>query len=156
MGGFAGGGSFILVPVYVTEISSDHVRGFLGSLTVLCHNIGILVAYIACSYANYYTVPYIGIVSSIVFTIWCLTIPESPKYLVEKGRLEESARAWEYFNDTKFVAAEHKREVMHGEKLSWKDFRKYNYLSRKAKTFVGAFLLQVNQLLGEACTWASS
>lgn len=82
------------------------------------------MAYITCSYIDYYKVPYIGIVASIFYTIWCYTIPESPKYLLEEGRLEQGARAWEYFNDKKFDPSEHKREVQHGEKLTLKDFCK--------------------------------
>lgn len=96
LGGFGGGGSFILVPVYVTEISSDAIRGTLGSLTVLSHNLGILVSFIACSYANYYTVPFIGIIASIIFFVGCLSIPESPKYLMEKGRIQEANAAAEW------------------------------------------------------------
>lgn len=93
MGGFGGGGSFILVPVYVTEIADDNIRGVLGSLTVLSHNIGIVTSYIACSYVDYFTVPYIGICASVLFFFWCFLIPESPTYLLERGRQEEAQKA---------------------------------------------------------------
>uniref|UniRef100_A0A336KU46 CSON014839 protein n=1 Tax=Culicoides sonorensis TaxID=179676 RepID=A0A336KU46_CULSO len=90
LGGFGGGGSFILVPVYVTEIADDNIRGILGSLTVLSHNFGIIISYIVCSYANYFTMPYIGIIASIIFFFWCMMIPESPTYLLERGKVSEA------------------------------------------------------------------
>jgi len=121
LAGFGGGGSFIVVPVYVTEIASDHVRGLFGSLTVLSHNFGIVAAYIACSYLNYFTVPYFGVVFSIIFFVWCFTIPESPKYLLERNELERAAIAWEYFNEGKFSAKDHEKNISSGESLTKRD-----------------------------------
>lgn len=104
LGGFGGGGSFILVPVYVTEIADDKIRGILGSLTVLSHNFGIVISYIACSYADYFTVPYIGICASVVFFFWCMMIPESPTYLLERGRHMEAEKASIWLGKTALVS----------------------------------------------------
>lgn len=124
LAGFAGGGSFIVVPIFVTEIADDHVRGLFGSLTVLSHNLGIVISYVACSYVDYFTVPYFGVGASILFFVWCLTIPDSPKYLMEKGQLDLAGTAWEYFHDTKFTIKDHEMHIGGREKLSKKDFCK--------------------------------
>ncbi|XP_063701181.1 facilitated trehalose transporter Tret1-like [Culicoides brevitarsis] len=106
LGGFGGGGSFIIVPVYVTEIANNDIRGILGSLTVLLHNIGLVISYAVCSYAHYFTVPYIGIGASVIFFVWSLMIPESPTYLMERGRTAEAEKACIWLGKEKIVSVE--------------------------------------------------
>lgn len=90
--GLPAGGCFNLVPMYVKEISQDNIRGILVALAMSFPNIGYLSMYAMGSYLNYYLILWIvlsmSIVSGILFTILA---PESPAYLVKRGKIEVSA-----------------------------------------------------------------
>ncbi|KAL1386843.1 hypothetical protein pipiens_000397, partial [Culex pipiens pipiens] len=43
LGGFAGGGTFSVIPLFVSEISEDRIRGTLGAILSITCNIGILL-----------------------------------------------------------------------------------------------------------------
>jgi MFS family permease len=81
--GFGGGGAFVMIPMFVAEISEDRVRGRLGSMLVLSCNIGILFAYVAGYFVNYVESACIMLPIPIVFFIGFLFFPDTPTYLVK-------------------------------------------------------------------------
>ncbi|XP_075972508.1 facilitated trehalose transporter Tret1-like [Anticarsia gemmatalis] len=89
--GLSAGGCFHVVPMYIKEISQDNIRGTLGSMAILFQNVGILTMYSLGWYLDYYTVLYLVVGLPVVTTIIFIKAPESPSFLVKKGRLEEAA-----------------------------------------------------------------
>ncbi len=99
IGGIAIGGSSVLAPVYISEIVPAQRRGALVGLFQFNVVLGILVAYLS----NFALAALLsgddawrwklfsGAVPATVFLALLFAIPESPRWLVVKGRLEEAA-----------------------------------------------------------------
>lgn len=111
VGGMGIGVASIVCPMYISEISVAKSRGMLVSLYQLAVTIGVVGAYIS----NYYLLHYaqssptvdgvikyifvdewwrgmlgVGVVPSLIFLIAVMFIPESPRWLVLKGRLDRA------------------------------------------------------------------
>lgn len=111
IGGMGIGVASIVCPMYISEISVAKSRGMLVSLYQLAVTIGVVGAYIS----NYYLLHYaeskpevsgmmkyilvdewwrgmlgVGVVPSLIFLVAVLFIPESPRWLVLKGRLDRA------------------------------------------------------------------
>ncbi|SHL93199.1 MFS transporter, sugar porter (SP) family [Streptomyces yunnanensis] len=80
----------VVVPLYLTELAPKHLRGGLTSLMQLLVTVGIFVAYVtdyllADSGAWRWMIG-LGVVPAAVLALGILTQPESPRWLVGKGR----------------------------------------------------------------------
>ncbi|XP_026479970.1 facilitated trehalose transporter Tret1-like [Ctenocephalides felis] len=91
--GIAGGGIIVLVPMYVSEIADDNIRGALGSWLVLLINVGLLIGYLLGACVTYFWLNIILSLGPILFLILFLVVPETPVWLVRSGRVEEARRA---------------------------------------------------------------
>src|SRR5262252_7207457 len=96
VGGVAIGIASTLSPLYVAEISPAQKRGLLVSLNQLAIVTGILLSY-SVNYlltgagpANWRWMFALAALPSIAFLLMLLFIPESPRWLVEKGREQEA------------------------------------------------------------------
>lgn len=95
--GLAVGATSVVAPMYISEISPAHKRGFLVSFNQFAITIGILLAYVfdyllmglgADSWRYMLAVPTIF---GVIFLILLLTsFPESPRWLLGKGKKEEA------------------------------------------------------------------
>src|SRR5438309_10385548 len=98
VGGVAIGIASTLSPLYIAEISPAKKRGLLVSLNQLAIVTGILLSY-SVNYlltgvgpANWRWMFASAAVPSIAFLLTLLVIPESPRWLMQKGREQEAAR----------------------------------------------------------------
>jgi sugar porter (SP) family MFS transporter len=96
VGGIAIGIASTLSPLYIAEISPAHKRGLLVSLNQLAIVTGILLSY-SVNYlltgagpANWRWMFASAAVPSIAFFFTLLFIPESPRWLMQKGRQQEA------------------------------------------------------------------
>src|SRR3546814_1402330 len=99
--GLAIGGSAVLAPVYIAEIAPPRHRGFLVGLFQLMIVTGILVAYLS----NATIAGLVGgdtawrwklgvtALPALIFFILLFAIPNSPRWLLAKGRREEAGMA---------------------------------------------------------------
>lgn len=106
IGGIAVGIASILSPMYISEIAPAEKRGRLVSLNQLAIVIGILVAF----FSNYllaatgdncwrWMLAVMGL-PAILFFVTLLFIPESPRWLAQKGRSKEAYVILEKINGT--------------------------------------------------------
>ncbi|KAH7848429.1 hypothetical protein Vadar_002664 [Vaccinium darrowii] len=95
--GIGVGYSLMIAPVYTAEISPAMTRGFLSSFPEVFINIGILLGYIF-NYAlsglpediNWRLMLGLAAIPAVVVAGGVMAMPESPRWLVMKGRLGEA------------------------------------------------------------------
>lgn len=93
--GTAVGGASALVPVYLAEMAPARLRGSLSTLNQLMITIGILTAYIvnfafADAELNWRIMLGFATVPAVILFLGTLFMPESPRWLLSKGREEEA------------------------------------------------------------------
>ncbi|XP_021186691.1 facilitated trehalose transporter Tret1-2 homolog isoform X2 [Helicoverpa armigera] len=91
--GVAGGAFCVTAPAYTSEIAQDSIRGTLGSYFQLMITIGILFAYVVGGYTSVFVFNILCTCIPIVFGIIFFFMPESPSFLVMKGKHEEAKDA---------------------------------------------------------------
>ncbi|XP_047503455.1 facilitated trehalose transporter Tret1-2 homolog isoform X3 [Pieris napi] len=88
--GIAGGAFCVTAPAYTSEIAQDSIRGTLGSFFQLMVTVGILFAYAVGSYTSVFVFNILCTLIPIVFAVTFFFMPESPNFLVVKGRHDEA------------------------------------------------------------------
>ena len=97
VGGLAIGLASVLTPVYIAEISPSKHRGALVSLNQLGIVIGILAAYLAgwvlsgLGEDSWRWMLAVAVVPSLIFFGGLFAIPESPRWLIGRGRQSEAS-----------------------------------------------------------------
>lgn len=83
--------------VYITEVSRPDLRGSLISAAPTIASLGMVLVYIKGSFMTWRMVAWSGIGYTIVSTLLIhVIVPESPVWLVTKGRIEDAARSLAY------------------------------------------------------------
>jgi len=97
--GLGVGVSFTVCPVYVSEIAPAELRGRLTTLFDISINVGILVGYvvgyvceeaISNSEAKWRTMLGLGLVPPLMVCLCLALLPESPRYLVMRGKMRKA------------------------------------------------------------------
>lgn len=91
--GVAGGAFCVTAPAYNSEIAQDSIRGTLGSFFQLMITVGILFAYAVGSYTSVFVFNILCTLIPIIFGLVFFFMPESPNFLVTKGRSDEAKDA---------------------------------------------------------------
>ncbi|KDP33673.1 hypothetical protein JCGZ_07244 [Jatropha curcas] len=97
--GIGVGYSLMIAPVYAAELSPAMTRGFLSSLPEVFINIGILLGYVS-NYAlsslpenkNWRLMLGLAAFPAVIVALGVLVMPESPRWLVMKGRFGDAQR----------------------------------------------------------------
>lgn len=97
LSGFGGGGVFVLVPLFVTEISEDQVRGALGACLILIVNLGVLVGLASSGYMDFFMAPFVPITILVVFLMLFQFLPETPQYLLMRKRKVEAEASFRFY-----------------------------------------------------------
>ncbi|KAF4365426.1 hypothetical protein F8388_012791 [Cannabis sativa] len=123
--GIGVGYSLMIAPVYVAELSPTLTRGFLTSLPEVFINIGILLGYIS-NYAlsglpetlNWRLMLGLAAVPAVVVAIGVLAMPESPRWLVMRGRRDEARKVLIKTSETKEEAELRLKEIVEAASFS--------------------------------------
>lgn len=129
LGGLGVGVASIVVPLYLSEIAPASIRGRLVTCYQLAITVGILLAYISNSLLLNYSVSpstgglnqlvhlvfvkevwrgmfSIGCIPAILFLIGLFFVPESPRWLIKKGRYQEGQDILKQINKGEGVSTE--------------------------------------------------
>lgn len=166
VGGIGVGIASIVVPLYLSEISPAAIRGRLVTFYQLAITVGILLAYITNSLllgyseqhagtagAGIFDLVYIaevwrgmfsiGTVLALLFVLGLFFVPESPRWLIKKGRLKEGQDILKKINDGREEAIS--TEAEQNENGSYKEL--FTPKLRKA-LLLGILLPLFSQLSG--------
>ena len=116
--GLAVGVNSFVAPTYIVEASPTHLRGLLGASNQLSITVGILLVYLLgliCTvdggtvyqgttdipigpsppgtFCNWRLLAYLNLIPSGLLAVCTLFIPESPRWLAKKGRIEAAKHA---------------------------------------------------------------
>jgi sugar porter (SP) family MFS transporter len=105
--GIGVGYALMIAPVYTAEVSPASVRGCLASFPEVFINSGILLGYVA-NFAfsnlpinlNWRLMLLAGAIPPIFLAAGVLAMPESPRWLVTQGRLDEAQRVLHKTSDS--------------------------------------------------------
>ncbi len=108
--GIAIGISSFTVPLYISEISPTKIRGALVSSFQLMITIGILVSYFSdlafADEANPFSwrwMFYVGVFPAIILFVGMLFLPETPRFLIGKGKVEKGRKILSMVEDPALV-----------------------------------------------------
>uniref|UniRef100_A0A0D3GSU4 Major facilitator superfamily (MFS) profile domain-containing protein n=1 Tax=Oryza barthii TaxID=65489 RepID=A0A0D3GSU4_9ORYZ len=112
------GYAIMIAPVYTAEISPASSRGFLTSFPEVSINLGILLGYVS-NYAfarlplslGWRVMLGVGAAPSVLLALMVLGMPESPRWLVMKGRLADAKAVLEKIADTPEEASERLADI---------------------------------------------
>ena len=97
--GFAVGSASALTPAYLAELADAPHRGSLGTMFQLMITLGILLAYVSNLTFLHHNLLGLrdwrwmlgsALIPALLLFIGSMILPESPRYMVEKGRVDEA------------------------------------------------------------------
>ncbi|KAK4011374.1 hypothetical protein OUZ56_020488 [Daphnia magna] len=91
--GFAAGCTTPAAQIYVSECASPRIRGRMGSLTASSLALGVWLTYIIGSFVDWHVLSWILGCLPILFMGGSFLLPESPVWLISKGRHQEAQRS---------------------------------------------------------------
>lgn len=95
--GLGVGGVSAVVPTYLSEISPTRIRGRMLTLNQLLITVGLLASYLVnlafAGSENWRAMFWIGAIPAAALVIGIAWVPESPSWLVRRGRLDQARAA---------------------------------------------------------------
>ncbi|XP_033757519.1 solute carrier family 2, facilitated glucose transporter member 8-like [Pecten maximus] len=126
--GWASGQTTVCVPVYIAEIATKSLRGFLGSCVQLSVTIGILMAYMGGMTLGWSRLAVVGSVPALATIIAMYFLPETPRWLLMKNRRQAALSALSNIRGPHAAVEEECRDIEEGldnqESFSFAEFQK--------------------------------
>lgn len=93
LSGLAYGIAYSVLPMYLGEIASDHIRGSISTLLTVMAKLGILYAYSIGPYVSVRLMAWLAIIPAALFVGTFIWLPESPYYLIGKNEQENARKS---------------------------------------------------------------
>jgi sugar porter (SP) family MFS transporter len=111
--GIGVGFALMIAPVYTAEVAPTSARGFLTSFPEVFNNFGILLGYVSNFafarlpvHISWRAMFLVGAVPPVFLGVAVLAMPESPRWLVMRGRIDEARRVLQRTSDSPDEAEE--------------------------------------------------
>jgi len=133
--GLAIGISSFAVPLYISEISPTKIRGTLVSMFQLLITVGILAAYLSDSALAdnnnlecWRPMLWVGVIPAVILFVGMFFLPETPRWLMSKGREDEARKVLDKIEDVDFIdssiSAMKSDLAIDASQASWKEIFK--------------------------------
>lgn len=86
----------MVTQVYVSEIASPDIRGFLSAIQKVAGHVGFLLSFSLGAYLDWRQLAMLVAIAPIMLFLTVIYIPETPSYLLLKGRDEEAYTALQF------------------------------------------------------------
>lgn len=155
--GIAIGISSFTVPLYISEISPTKIRGALVSSFQLMITIGILVSYFSdlafADESNPFSwrwMFYVGVFPAIILFVGMLFLPETPRFLIGKGKEEKGRRILSRVEDPALVdlAINKIKEDIEKEKIQATNWTEIFKPWLRTSLFIAIGIMFVQQFVG--------
>lgn len=152
--GIADGGLFSAFPAYIGEVTTPKIRGTWGNCLALYLYFGEAMINAVGGYTSIKTCAWICLVFPLLFLCTYSFMPETPYYLVMKGRKEEAYNVLKKLRGTQSVEEEMQQlesdvNRQMSEMGTWKDL--FMLKSNRRALIAGIFLRWSQQLSGISC-----
>jgi SP family arabinose:H+ symporter-like MFS transporter len=153
VGGLGIGSAAVLSPLYIAEIAPARIRGALVSVNQMAIVTGILLAYFVnwlfagAGPENWRYMYATGAIPSVLFFLLLLRVPESPRWLVKRGREDEAGRILTRAESAE-AAARGVREIKDTLALEEGSFRELFKPGFRRPLFVAVVLAVFQQITG--------
>lgn len=97
IGGLGKGMSYTVVPVFLGEIAGVNIRGALSSVFTIQLSCGFLFEVILGPSVSYITLNTVSSAIPVLFTLMFIWVPESPYYLLKKGRKTDASKCLQWY-----------------------------------------------------------
>ncbi|XP_075211824.1 facilitated trehalose transporter Tret1-like isoform X1 [Lycorma delicatula] len=94
--GFSGGVLEAPVLTYVAEITTPQLRGMLSATASMVVILGVFVQFIFGSFVHWRTIALINVVFPVIAICALCGVPESPHWLIVKGRIEDAEKSLQW------------------------------------------------------------
>lgn len=152
LGGLGVGASTIAAPAYISEIAPAKDRGKLVGLYQFNIVLGILIAF----FSNYLLsgigenawryMMGVEAIPAVLYTLFALGIPQSPRWLLAKGKTKEAEYVWSIINPGSSIAG--LKDQMDAEKASGNE-HEHIFMKKYRFPLILAFLIAFfNQFSG--------
>ncbi|XP_062307684.1 solute carrier family 2, facilitated glucose transporter member 8 [Osmerus eperlanus] len=91
--GLASGVTSLVVPLYISEMAHERVRGTMGSCVQLMVVTGIMGAYLAGLWLNWRWLAICGSIPPALMVVFMCFMPETPRFLLSQGKRHEAEKA---------------------------------------------------------------
>ena len=155
--GVAIGISSFTVPLYISEISPTKIRGALVSSFQLMITIGILVSYFSdLAFADesnpesWRWMFYVGVFPAIILFVGMLFLPETPRFLIGKGKEEKGRKILQKVEDPALVdiAVQKIKDDIEKDKLAATDWTEIFKPWLRNALFIAIGIMFVQQFVG--------
>ncbi|XP_067644920.1 facilitated trehalose transporter Tret1-like isoform X2 [Eurosta solidaginis] len=106
LAGISGGGSYVMVPIFIGEIADPKIRGRLTSFFSLTLNSGIFIGYIVTARLPYHFIPVLGVALPAIFFLSQLFFPETPVFLIQRGLDERAKKSFKFYRNFQSITKE--------------------------------------------------
>lgn len=86
----------MVTQVYISEIASPDIRGFLSAIQKMSGHLGIMISFALGAYLNWRQLAMLVSVAPMLLFLTVIYIPETPSWLVLKGREQEAYRSLQW------------------------------------------------------------
>lgn len=99
LAGVSGGGCYVVLPIFIAEISDNNIRGALSSMAMMYVSFGMIVGFTMSSYLNYYLMPCIAIALPVIYLLAIIGLSETPQYLLRQGRDALAEKSYYFYKN---------------------------------------------------------